>query len=109
MTAPFEIMMSLTMPAVSNARVSGDGGINIGQASLGALLTSLVGVAWSKDNIRTTHDQSMPFLQMLMSTLSLGPVGIADALSAMPTDPSARITSNVSLVMMAISQNGKSS
>lgn len=112
MTAPFEIMMSATMPAVSNARVSDDGGRDAGKASLGAVLTALLGVAWSKDNVRTArdgnphtppgfHDQ-----QMLLATLSLGPVGIADALTALPDDPAARISSNVSLIQRGVSLNG---
>jgi hypothetical protein len=35
-----------------------DGGRSIGRAALGATLTSLVGVAWSKDNVRTARDSS---------------------------------------------------
>ena len=114
MTAPSEIMMSAEgMPALTNARVSGDGGRDVGLAALGSLLTSLVGVGWSKDNVRTADPEQGNVdamqtieLQMLVAALSLGPVGIADALSALPSDPTARITSNVSLVKGAIALNG---
>ena len=86
MTATTEILASVeNMSALTNARVSGDGGRSIAQAMHGSVLTSMVGVGWSKDNIRTAPDSgSNPELQMMMATLSLGPVGLADRLSADP-------------------------
>ena len=139
MTAPMEILASVDgMEAITNARVSGDGGISVSAAAMGSLLTSIVGIGWSKDNIKTrTVSASDPLccrmgvdsckqfckissggfqeLQMMLATLSLGPVGISDPLSettlpgpwATPVWPSnTTITSNVSIVKAAISLNG---
>ena len=121
MTAPAEIMGSAqNMSAISNARVSGDGGRNVAQAAFGALLTSLVGIAWSKDNVRTTvcapqkdctrgstaKTTGFEHLQMLLACLSLGPVGVSDPLTALPNETSARITSNVSLIRRCTAVNG---
>ena len=54
MTAPMEILASVDgMGAITNARVSGDGGISVSAAAMGSLLTSMVGIGWSKDNIKT--------------------------------------------------------
>ena len=36
-----------------NARVSGDGGVSVYVAAMGSLLTSMVGIGWSKDNVKT--------------------------------------------------------
>jgi len=44
--------------------------------------------------------------QTILATMSLGPVGIADQLSAPPDDPSATITSNKTLVMGTCSTDG---
>ena len=139
MTAPMEILASVDgMGAITNARVSGDGGISVASAAMGSLLTSMVGIGWSKDNIKTrtvsasnppccrmgvqscyqfctSRPDGFPELQMLLATLSLGPVGITDPLSegtlpgpwAQPVWPSnTTITSNVSIVKAAISLNG---
>ena len=128
MTAPTEILASVQgMDAITNARVSGDGGISLTSAQMGSLLTSMVGIGWSKDNIRTTakavgnehphaqYGDGTRELGMLMATLSLGPVGITDPLSETvlpgpwdaPVWPAnTTITSNVSIVKAAISLNG---
>ena len=43
----------------------------------------------------------MQVQQTMLATLSLGPVGISDQLTARPDDPSATITSNIPLVRSA--------
>ena len=48
-----QIMMTLEYPAVTNTRVNGDGGLAIEGAVLPSLLTGIVGLGWSKDNLRT--------------------------------------------------------
>jgi hypothetical protein len=119
MTAPEEIMASLDWPAVTNARVSGDGGRSLNRATLGAVLTAMVGVGWSKDNVRISGeglrdsgavkgDSSWGFkeLQLRTALLSLGPVGLADPLTAHPSDPAARISTNVTLAKTAVALNG---
>jgi hypothetical protein len=125
MTAPMEILASVqNMTAITNARVSGDGGVSVSAAAMGSLLTSMVGIGWSKDNVKTaTHGGGVgdrpgpgfPELQMMLAALSLGPVGITDPLSegtlpgpwAEPVWPeNTTITSNVSIVKAAVSLNG---
>ena len=91
MTAPMEILADVhSMTAITNARVSGDGGVSVYAAAMGSLLTSMVGIGWPKDNVKTaTHGGGVgdrpgprfPELQMMLATLSLGPVGITDPLS----------------------------
>ena len=84
MTAPQEILSSVQWDAVTNARVSGDGGRSLDMAAMGAVLTSILGVGWSKDNVRiptATHaggdvEWGYKHLQILTATLSLGPVGL---------------------------------
>ena len=44
--------------------------------------------------------------QTMLATLSLGPVGISDQLTAHPSDPAADITTNKSIVMGSCSENG---
>ena len=96
MTAPMEILASVDgMGAITNARVSGDGGISVSAAAMGSLLTSIVGIGWSKDNIKTrtvsagdppccrmgvesceqfcnSSPGGFQELQMMLATLSLG-------------------------------------
>ena len=75
---------------------------------------TVVGVGWSKDNVKTattTHNKigaGFPELQMMLATLSLGPVGLSDPLSGPDGMPyaNATITSNISIVKAAIARNG---
>lgn len=117
MTAPTEILASVqNMSALTNARVSGDGGLGVSSAEFGSVLTSMVGVGWSKDNVKTAGSGAFAHLQMLLATLSLGPVGITDRLSSRAPLPgpwskpvwpaNTTITSNISVVKAAISLNG---
>ena len=101
---------------------------------LPSLLASMVGLGWSKDNLRTAdkcyvngtypngslmwpcgsvnHGEgtsgtfTMQVQQTMLAALSLGPVGISDQLSARPEDPAAQITSNKTLVMATCSEDG---
>ena len=129
-----QVMMSLESPAVTSVRVNGDGGLDVVAAVLPALLAGIVGLGWSKDNLRTADrcyvdglfpngtvkwpcgsiNQAegtsgayvMQLQQTILATMSLGPVGLADQLSARPDDPSATITSNKTLVMGTCSTDG---
>jgi hypothetical protein len=93
-----------------------------------------VGLGWSKDNLRTADrcyvdglypngtvkwpcgsinaaegtsgKYTMQTQQTMLATLSLGPVGIADQLSARPDNASAHITSNKVLVMGTTAASG---
>jgi hypothetical protein len=53
MALAHQILMSVEFPAVTNARVNGDGGLNIAGLRLPSLLAATVGLGWSKDNLRT--------------------------------------------------------
>ena len=134
MALAHQILMSAEWPGVTNARVNGDGGLDVGGLVVPALLAATVGLGWSKDNLRTASRCYVPGLypngtvkwpcgsvnqgegtsgqfknqaqQTTLAALSLGPVGISDQLSSYPTNSSATITSNVSLVMSTCSASG---
>jgi hypothetical protein len=126
--------MSLEFPAVTNARANGDGGLDIKAFVTTSVLASMVGIGWSKDNLRTAdrcyvaarfpngsveypcdssnHNQfvnghfTSQLQQTMLAALSLGPVGISDQLSSYPTNASAAITSNRTLVMATCTADG---
>lgn len=134
MALPHQLMMSLEWPGVTNARANGDGGLATQSLVATSLLASMVGLGWSKDNLRTAdrcyndaywpngtvkwtcneanHGQAvngeyvMQVQQTMLATLSLGPVGISDQLSAGPRNKSATITSNKTLVMATVAATG---
>jgi hypothetical protein len=109
MALAHQILMSAEFPAVTNARVNGDGGLDVEGLRMPALLAATVGLGWSKDNLRTadkcyvngtfpngtlkwpcasinqregTSGQfTMQRQQTVLATLSLGPVGISDQLT----------------------------
>jgi len=54
----------------------------------------------------TSGQFKMQLQQTMLASLSLGPVGISDQLSARPDNASAQITSNVSLVMATCAATG---
>ena len=121
-------------PSVTNCRVNGDGGLDVQSLVLPSVLAGAVGLGWSKDNLRTADKcyvdalypngtvkwpcgsinqgegtsgkYTMQNQQTLLATLSLGPVGISDQLSAAPGNASATITSNKRLVMATCSATG---
>jgi hypothetical protein len=112
MALAHQIASSLEWPAVTNARANGDGGLAVQSLVLPAVLASSVGLGWSKDNLRTAdrcyvngtypngtvkwpcgssnHGEGtsgqfkMQIQQTMLATLSLGPVGISDQLTAHP-------------------------
>ena len=134
MAAAHEVLVSLEVPTVTNARVNGDGGLDTPSIVLPSILTAMVGLGWSKDNLRTADRCynaayfpngtimwacdamnkgeavngafKMQVQQTALAAVSLGPVGISDQLSARPDDPAANITSNVTLVMATCSRTG---
>ena len=134
MALAHQILASLEWPAVTNARANGDGGLDTPAFVLTSVLASMVGLGWSKDNLRTAdkcyNDALYPngtvmwacdamnageavngafkmqAQQTALAALSLGPVGIADQLSARPDDPSATITSNLTLVNATCAATG---
>tara|TARA_B110000208_G_scaffold99672_1_gene124410 strand:- start:239 stop:1927 length:1689 start_codon:yes stop_codon:yes gene_type:complete len=129
-----QIMLTLTLPPVTNVRVNGDGGLDVAGGERPALLAATLGLGWSKDNLRTAEKCYVPALfpngtvkwpcgsinknegtsgqfkeqmgQTILATLSLGPVGISDQLSSYPTNKSATITSNVTLVLATVAATG---
>ena len=129
-----QILMSVEFGAVTNARVNGDGGLDVANGLLPALLASTVGLGWSKDNLRTADrcydaglypngtvkwpcgsinqgegtsgKYTMQTQQTILATLSLGPVGISDQLSSRPDNSSADVTSNIPLVLATCAATG---
>ncbi len=113
MALAHQILESSEFQGVTNARVSGDGGLDVASGTMPSLLASTVGLGWSKDNLRTadkcyvnatwangtvkwpcgsinqregTSGQfKMQKQQTILAALSLGPVGVADQLSQRPT------------------------
>jgi hypothetical protein len=53
MALAHQILESVEFPAVTNARANGDGGLAVESLPLTGLLASMVGLGWSKDNLRT--------------------------------------------------------
>ena len=105
---------SLSFPAVTNARVNGDSGLAVQSAVFSATLAALLGLGWSKDNLRLNAasqpgvSQSDVELQVILAALSLGPVGIADQLEGFPAlpAPTAQVVTNKTLAMSLVSQDG---
>jgi hypothetical protein len=134
MALAHQILMSVEWPSVTNCRVNGDGGLAVDALVLPSVLAGAVGLGWSKDNLRTADrcyvdglfpngtvkwpcgsinaaegtsgKYTMQTQQTMLATLSLGPVGIADQLSARPDNASAHITSNKVLVMGTTAASG---
>ena len=132
--AAHQLLMSLEWPAVTNARANGDGGLDLQALIYPSVLASMVGLGWSKDNLRTADKCYVPATysngsvafpcngkcgtqyvngqftsqigQTILATLSLGPVGISDQLTSRPEEPGANFTSNRTLVMATCASNG---
>eukprot|EP01052_Picozoa_sp_SAG31_P042791 SAG31_NODE_6910_length_1853_cov_6.956455_1_plen_162_part_00 len=62
MALAHQILMSSDWPSVTNARVNGDGGLDVVHLTLPALLAATVGLGWSKDNLRTADKCYVPGL-----------------------------------------------
>ena len=101
-------------PAVTNARINGDSGLQISAAVYSSTLASLLGLGWSKDNLRlvTTNQpgvtQADVEVQVLLAALSLGPVGLADQLEGFPAAAAAgaQVETNFTLAMSLTAANG---
>ena len=134
MAGGHQILVSLEIQGVTSARVNGDGGLDTPSLVLPSILAGMVGLGWSKDNLRTAercfvsprfpngtvmypcdaknHGEGvngafvMQRQQTALAAYSLGPVGISDQLSSSPSDPSASITSNLPLVRSTCAATG---
>ena len=101
------ILGSVEWPSVTNARASGDGGARVEDLVFSSVLSGLVGLGWSKDNLHTAGTNSyVATQQTMLAALSLGPVGISDRLSGPPNATGVDITSNKSLVMATCAEDG---
>lgn len=82
MALPSDMLMSLLLPVVTNARASQDYGAGGNNWQIGgsSLLLSAVGMRASKDNFWTSTRESSPHLVAAAAALSAGPVHFADEL-----------------------------
>lgn len=132
MALAHQILMSAEFPAVTNARVNGDGGLDVQGLRMPALLAATVGLGWSKDNLRTADKCyvngtfpngtlkwpcgsinqregtsglfTMQQQQTILATLSLGPVGISDQLTLNLRTPGAAARAEITTnVSLALS------
>jgi hypothetical protein len=112
MACGHQALLSLQLPAVTNARGSGDGGAGTpGERSFtfSSVMAALVGLGWSKDNLRLRiFSPEDTQLQTLLTALSLGPVGLSDQLEGFPAwpAPDAGVVTNVTLAMSLCTANG---
>jgi hypothetical protein len=135
MATAHQLLASLEWPSVTSARANGDGGLDTPALPLTSILAGMVGLGWSKDNLRTAArcyvpaewsngtirypcDHVLPDgegtngkfamqeQQTALAALSMGPVGLADQLSARPEDPAAAITTNRTLAMATAAASG---
>jgi hypothetical protein len=112
MACGHQALLSLQWPAVTNARGSGDGGAGtagVRSFTFSSVMAALVGLGWSKDNLRLRiFSPGDTELQTLLTALSLGPVGLSDQLEGFPARPApdAGVVTNVSLAMSLCTANG---
>jgi hypothetical protein len=94
MELPSNLLQSLEMNSVTNARSSGDGGRTL-QQSMGVafMLQSSLGLGPSKDNVVTA---STPVSQAIVACLSRGPFGLGDGVNL----------TNATIVMAAARADG---
>ena len=112
-----QLVQSAAWPAVTNARASGDGGA-VDAYVFASVLAAGLGLGWSTDNIRLSFagctdppcDTSFGSQKLVaaLALLSLGPVGLADQLSASIRNASARhdATSDVALAKSLAAADG---
>jgi len=81
MALPQQILNAVTLGAVTNARVSGDGGRPYFNGAIGHLLAAAVGIRPFKDNTWTSGEFPKGEADLVGSVLSMGPVGLADQLN----------------------------
>ncbi|XP_062608013.1 uncharacterized protein LOC134269826, partial [Saccostrea cucullata] len=110
MSLPRHALTSVTLPAITQARVSQDYHLEPEQWRIGisSMLASAIGLAPYKDTFWSTHQQTgnprypdirepYPALEALISTLSAGPVGPGDQIN----------NSDVELIMRCCDGNGR--
>jgi hypothetical protein len=111
MACAHQALQSLQWPAVTNARVNGDGGLSLGALVFSTVMAASVGLGWSKDNLRlAVFPPGVTEIQTALAALSLGPVGLSDELEGYPTPltpgASPPVVTNVSLAMSTCTSNG---
>ena len=111
MACPHQALASLDMPAATNARVNGDSGMAVPDMVYSSTLAAIVGLGWSKDNLRLIADgwsQGATEVQVLFAALSLGPAGLADQLEGFPAvaKEGAAVKTNRTLAMSLCATNG---
>jgi len=109
MACPHQALISLDMPAVTNARVNGDSGMAVPDLIYSSALAAMVGLGWSKDNLWLTgHPQGIIEQQVIFAALSLGPAGLADRLEGFPNPPKLgeAVITNKTLAMSLCSSAG---
>ena len=111
MACAHQALQSLQWPAVTNARVNGDGGLALGALVFSSVMAASVGLGWSKDNLRlAVFPPGVTEIQTALAALSLGPVGLSDELEGYPVPlapgASPPVVTNVSLAMSTCTVNG---
>ena len=111
MACAHQALQSLQWPAVTNARVNGDGGLALGGLVFSTVMAASVGLGWSKDNLRlAVFPAGVTEIQTALAALSLGPVGLSDELEGYPTPlapgASPAVVTNITLAMSTCTANG---
>jgi hypothetical protein len=111
MACAHQALQSLAFPAVTNARVNGDGGLDLRDLVFSTAMAAAVGLGWSKDNLRlAVFAAGVTEIQVALAALSLGPVGLSDELEGYPTPlppgASPPVVTNVTLAMSTCTANG---
>jgi hypothetical protein len=111
MACAHQALQSLQWPAVTNARVNGDGGLSLGALVFSTVMAASVGLGWSKDNLRlAVFPTGVTEIQTALAALSLGPVGLSDELEGYPVPlapgASPPVVTNTTLAMSTCTQNG---
>jgi len=112
MACAHQAMQSLAFPGVTNARVNGDGGLDLGDLPYSTTMAAAVGLGWSKDNLRLrVFEPGVTEIQTILAALSLGPVGLSDELVGYPAplkqeEPPPPVLTNTTLAMSTCTSNG---
>eukprot|EP00755_Sulcionema_specki_P022922 Sspe_Gene.77659::Locus_48534_Transcript_1_1_Confidence_1.000_Length_962::g.77659::m.77659 len=114
MASAHQALESLKYPAVTNARANGDGGMAEKDLVYSSLLSGVLGIGWSKDNLRLGGCSNPPCicpfghaaLQTHLAVLSLGPVGLADQLTGPVGGAKVSVDTNATLARATSAANG---
>lgn len=109
MASPSQALDSLNHPPITNFRIDSDGGTRPASAVYSSTLASVLGLGWSKDNLRLrTATWEAAAQQTALAVLSLGPVGLADQLEGFPHPPKdgAAVVTNVTLALSTVAADG---